>query len=112
MTTALPPRIAGSLLTDTPIYWSVVINGVTTYVDLSAASFTLTATTQSDPTVLWTKTTGITGAVGNASTPSLTFAWTNLDMGALPGGAVYRLRLTCTIGGKPLIHDFTQAIEA
>lgn len=97
-TYTLPGRLEGELH-DTPLYWK----HDDTWLDLSAGGWTYTieARNANNSTVLWTKTTGVTGGVGSATVPAATIVWVAGDLGALTAG-VYVLELTASLSSKAL----------
>jgi hypothetical protein len=108
MTTTMPDRIVGALLSDTPLYWKE--DGL--FLDLSAYTFEVVATASDTPgTVLFDKTSGITGAAGSSTVPNVTIVWTSGDLGLLTAGR-YRLRISATTATKPRIHDLLLTVNA
>lgn len=94
--TTLPTRVQGSTLPDTTLFW----REDNVYLDLSGYSaWQIEAHNINTTTVLWTKTSGFTGAAGSVTVPNLTIAWVSGDLGALTAGT-YDLELTGTLGGK------------
>ena len=65
----------------------------------------------SDTTVLWTKTSGLTGQVGTASTASLVIAWAAGDLGTLTAGR-YVLEVSGTSGGKARKRQIDLVVHA
>jgi hypothetical protein len=108
MTTTMPDRIVGALLSDTPLFWKEDDQ----YLDLAAYTFTVVATAIDTPaTVLFTKSSGITGATGTSAVPNVMIVWTTGDLGLLTAGR-YRLRVSAITGAKPRIHDLQLTVNA
>jgi hypothetical protein len=94
---ALPSRIEGATLPDSHII--LIDDGAG--VDATGYTWSITCVRDTAPeTVLWTKSTGITSAVGTTTTPALTIAWAAGDMGTLTPDR-YRLEIVGTLAGKP-----------
>lgn len=103
----MQPRIEGQTLPGTSIYWEERTGpSVTGYVDLSSASsLQVEARAYGSDTLAWTKTTGIVGQAGDATTPSAQITWAAGDLGALTAGR-YKLELTGTVGGLLRKYQF------
>lgn len=93
-------RTQGSLLPQTHIMWTVDSG----YLDGTGYTWAMECADAATPaTVLWTKSTGLTGQVGSATNPSLVVDWLAGDLGTLTPG-LYTLEITGTAGGKALKH--------
>lgn len=93
-------RVVGSLLPQTHIMWTVDSG----WLDGTGYTWAMECGAAAAPaTVLWTKSTGLTGQVGDADTPSLVIDWLTGDLGTLTPGQ-YTLEITGTSGGKALKH--------
>ena len=109
----MQPRIEGQTLPGTGIFWEErTAPGVSSWVDLSSATgLQIEARAFGSTALEWTKTTGIVGQVGSASTPSAQVTWAAGDLGALTAGR-YKLELTGTVGGLLRKYQFDLIVVA
>jgi hypothetical protein len=105
VTTFMPPRIVGATLPDTAITWRE--DG--TPLDPSGYTWQVEARNYTGTSILFTKTTGFTN--GSTAGPTVTVAWTALDLGSLPAGG-YVLELTGTVGSKSRKEQIRLAVTA
>lgn len=97
--TAMQRRIVGALLPDTSVTWREDGSNI----DPTGYTWQVEARSTASSTVLFTKTTGFTN--GSTTGPTVTIAWTTLDLGVLTRGT-YILELTGTVGSKPRKEQF------